>query len=148
MVLSVFSEVGQTQRCGGLLVTLVAQGGNNKNNDGDKVGQHLVQLLDGKVHAGGDVHMQDVKTAEEEGSQNTHIGTPDGEDNMPTLAPANARPREVARLQRRSSPSRRPARTVLPFADAFHSSAVDTAGRTSSHSTGGCPPYPSTPHGA
>ena len=80
--LSVLSEIGQAQRLRGLLVPLVSQGRNDQHDDGNHIGEHLVQFLDSKIHAGGDVHMEDIETAKQVRCQNTHIGTPYGKDNQ------------------------------------------------------------------
>ena len=51
--LSLFAEVAQTQRCGRLILALLAQRHDDQNDQRDDVGEHLVELLDGKVGAGG-----------------------------------------------------------------------------------------------
>ena len=61
--LSFFSEIRKPQRGGGLIFTLGAHGGDDKHNDGDNIGRHLVDFLDGKVGAGGDVYIENIQSA-------------------------------------------------------------------------------------
>ena len=87
-MLPFFPEVGHAQALGGLILPLVAHGGEHKHNQGDDIGQHLVQLLHGKVCSRGDEQIQDVQSAEEDGAENAHIGPPDGEDHQSNCQPA------------------------------------------------------------
>ena len=66
-MLSVFSKVRQTKRLRGLLISLVSQGRENQYDNRNHVRQHLVQLLYGKIHTGGDVHMKNIETTKEIG---------------------------------------------------------------------------------
>ncbi len=66
-VLSLFAEVRQAQAHRRLILALSAQRGDAQHDDGHDIGEHFVQFLDRQIHAGGDVHMQDVQTAEENG---------------------------------------------------------------------------------
>ena len=86
---SIFSEIRQAQRLRRLLVSLISQRGNDQHDDGDHIGQHLIELLDGQIHAGGDIHVKNVKAAEQERGENTDIGTPYGEDNKGNGKPAS-----------------------------------------------------------
>ena len=66
--LSLFTEVAQTQRCGRLILALLAQRHDDQNDQRDDVGEHLVELLDGKVGAGGDEDIENVEPAEQDES--------------------------------------------------------------------------------
>ena len=86
--LPLLSEIGQSQACRGLALALVAQAGEDQHDDGDDVGEHLVELLHGQVHAGGNVHVQDVQPAEEEGGQHADVRPPYREDDQRDGQPA------------------------------------------------------------
>ena len=81
-------EVGETQARGGLILPLFAHGDDDEHHQGDDVGDHLVELLHRQVQAGGDVEIQDVEAAEEDGGQDADVGTPDGEDDQSDGQPA------------------------------------------------------------
>ena len=87
-VLPLLSEVAEAQTCRRLLFHVVAQAGDHQHHHGDHIRQHLVQLLHGHLAAGGDVQIQDVQAAEQDGGQDTDIGTPDGEDHQGDGQPA------------------------------------------------------------
>ena len=88
LFLSFFSEVRQAQALRRLILTLFAQAGEAQHNDGDDIGQHFVQFLYGGIGAGGNVHMQNVEAAKEDGGEHADIGAPDGEDNQRDGQPA------------------------------------------------------------
>jgi len=87
-VLPFLSEVAEAQACRRLLFLVVPQAGDHQHHHGDHIRQHLVQLLHGHLAAGGDVQIQDVQAAEQDGGQDTDIGTPDGEDHQGDGQPA------------------------------------------------------------
>ena len=87
-VLPLLAEVAQTQACRRLLFLVVPQAGDHQHHHGDHIGQHLVQLLHGHLGAGGDVQIQNVQAAEQNGGQDADIGTPDGEDDQGDGQPA------------------------------------------------------------
>ena len=87
-VLPLLSEVAEAQTCRRLLFLVVAQAGDHQHHHGDHIRQHLVQLLHGHLAAGGDVQIQDVQAAEQDGGQDADIGTPDGEDHQGDGQPA------------------------------------------------------------
>ena len=87
-VLSLFPEVGHTQAFGGLVLPLVAHGGQHQHQNGHKIGKHFVQLLHRQVGARGNEQIQNVQSAEKNGAENAHIGTPDGEDYQGNGQPA------------------------------------------------------------
>ena len=74
------AEVGETEGRRGLILPLFTQGHDDQHDQSDDVGQHLVQLLDSHLCAGGQIDVQNVQTTKQDGGQNTDIGTPDGED--------------------------------------------------------------------
>ena len=86
--LSLFAEVAQTQRCGRLILALLAQRHDDQNDQRDDVGEHLVELLDGKVGAGGDEDIENVEPAEQDGGQHADVRTPDREDDERDGEPA------------------------------------------------------------
>ena len=79
-MLSFFSEVGKTQRLGGLILALFAERDDDQNDQCDHVRKHLIELLDGKVRAGGDEDVENVAAAKEDGSEHAYIRAPDRED--------------------------------------------------------------------
>ena len=87
-VLPFLSEVAEAQACRRLLFHVVAQAGDHQHHHGDHIRQHLVQLLHGHLAAGGDVQIQDVQAAKQDGGQDADIGTPDGEDHQGDGQPA------------------------------------------------------------
>ena len=86
--LSFLPEIGNAQALRGLVFPLVAHAGNDQNDDGDDIGEHFVQLLDGQIGSRGKEQVQDVQAAEQEGGQDAHIGTPDGENHEGDGKPA------------------------------------------------------------
>ena len=83
------AEVGETEGRRGLILPLLTQGNHDQHHQGDGVGQHLVQLLNGHLATGGgQIDVQDVQAAEEDGGQDADIGTPDGEDDQRNGQPA------------------------------------------------------------
>ena len=82
------AEVGETEGRRGLILPLFTQGHDDQHDQSDDVGQHLVQLLDSHLCAGGQIDVQNVQTTKQDGGQNTDIGTPDGEDDQRDGQPA------------------------------------------------------------
>ena len=78
MHLPLLPEEAETQRGGGLILPLFPQGNDDEYRQRYHIGEHLVKLLDGKVGAGGNVEIQDVKPTEQDGSQHADVGPPDG----------------------------------------------------------------------
>ena len=101
--LSLFAEVAQTQRCGRLILALLAQRHDDQNDQRDDVGEHLVEFLDGKVGAGGDEDIEDVEPAEQDGGQHADVRTPDREDDERDGEPAAVAEGVVGADQRKNS---------------------------------------------
>ena len=76
------------ERCGRLILALLAQRHDDQNDQRDDVGEHLVELLDGKIGTGGDEDVEDVESAEENGRQHADIRTPDRENDQRNGEPA------------------------------------------------------------
>ena len=73
--LSFLAEVGETQTCGGLILSLLAQGDTDQHDDGHQIGEHLEQLdvLAAKAR-------NDQIDPEQQAEQ---VGTPDGVETAP-----------------------------------------------------------------
>ena len=72
-----------------LIFPLASDAGDDQHHQGNHVGNHLIKLLVLHViHTGGDVQIDDVQTAEQEGGQDAYIRSPDGEDHQGDGKPA------------------------------------------------------------
>ena len=88
--LSLFSKVRQSQTCGRLIFTLTAHTGHHQHHQRHHVGDHLVQfLILHMLHSGGNVEIQDVESAKQEGCQYADIGTPDRKDHQCDRQPSS-----------------------------------------------------------
>ena len=87
-LLPLFAEIRKAERRGGLILALVAHARRNEDDDGHDVGQHLIQLLDGKVAAGGNKDVENVESAEEDGREHADARSPHSEDDERYRKPA------------------------------------------------------------
>ena len=84
-----FSEVREAEGLGGLILALVAGAGDYEDNKSNHVGDHLVKLLElHVVHGNGQVEIDDIKPAEEEGGPDCPVRAPDREDDESDGEPA------------------------------------------------------------
>ena len=67
---------------------IMADADDDQNKDRDNVRKHLINLLYGKVCPCRNEKVEDIKTSEEHGGENSYVGTPYGEDNKGDGQPA------------------------------------------------------------
>ena len=79
--LTFLAEVGETQTCGRLILSLLAQRSGNQNQNGHQIGEHLEQL-DVLAAQTGDDHVDPEQQAEQVGTPDGVEGAPGGEDNQ------------------------------------------------------------------
>ena len=64
--LSFFAEIRNAQALRGLVLSLLFHAGDDEHDQRDDVRKHLVELLEGEVHACRDVQVEDIKAAEQD----------------------------------------------------------------------------------
>src|SRR5699024_1612271 len=78
-ILSLFTEVGKSQSCRGLVFLLLTEAGDYQNDDGNYIRQRLENFLHASSQSG-DVKIQDVESAEKESSPYSVQRFPQSED--------------------------------------------------------------------